>query len=236
MKKTIYVLAAISVGIFLGNRFFPSKDLFREDLTENHVEKSQELSGPVAPSAGSEHQQAKLVEVAGSRDVGRGISSSEKEAGKNPVVEPVEIDQYQAYLDDLSTKALPSKQDLVKLSRLVNSSDFQKVVFDVIEAKGVSTFSFKEEKQRFKHQSYLYEMFLYGDEDTRRTLQERLERQILSEEFMKFEDVKLKQSLAGDKIDYLRFMKKRFPTDFARLEERILESGSKILKFCLSRV
>lgn len=147
-----------------------------------------------------------------------------------------DIAGYEEYLDDLSTKALPSEEDVAKLGRMVNSPEFQNLVFDKMTAKGVQEFSFSEEKLRFKHQTYLYEMYVYGNESTRRQLRSRLEYHIFSSSFLAIKDVKLRQSLAGDKIDYLKFLKNRFPDAFEKVEARIQQSDSALLKYCLAKV
>lgn len=146
-----------------------------------------------------------------------------------------DISGYQEYLDEMSMKALPDGEDIAKLKRMANSQRFQKAVFDVLHAKNVSSFSFKEEKLRFKHQSYLYEMFLYGNDSTRQYMLNELKSQIFSDSFLRQKDLKLRQSLAGDKVDYIRFIKKRFPEEFKDVEQRILESDSELLKYCLAK-
>lgn len=147
----------------------------------------------------------------------------------------VQISEYEEYLDDMSSKALPSKDDIETLKRIANSPVFQKTIFDVLEARNTRKFSFEEEKQRFKYQSYLYEMYLYGTDKTRAYLLQKLENRIFSESFLSYNDIKLRQSLAGDKVDYLRFLKKRYPRAFEDIEKRITDSDSELLKYCLSK-
>lgn len=147
----------------------------------------------------------------------------------------VHVSEYEDYLDEMSSKALPNQDDIETLKRIANSPVFQKAIFDVLEARNTREFSFGEEKQRFKYQSYLYEMYLYGSDKTRAYLLKKLENRIFSESFLSYNDIKLRQSLAGDKVDYLRFLKKRYPRAFEDIEKRITESDSELLKYCLSK-
>lgn len=145
-------------------------------------------------------------------------------------------EQARALLDRMAFRPLPSESELAELQDTANSAVFQDYLFSILAGHKEFVFDFAAEKLRFQHQDYLKDVYRYGNSDTRERIAAQLEEIIFSTSYLDTPDMKLRQSLAGDKVDYLRFTRDNYPNLFARLKARIEGMDDPLLSYCLNEV
>lgn len=148
----------------------------------------------------------------------------------------VAAQQAKKLLDRMATRPLPTEAELEALQSTANSPVFQSYLFAVLSGSKEFVFDFDLERARFIHQDYLKDVYRYGNASTRERIAEELEAMIFSTSYLDTPDMKLRQSLAGDKVDYLRFTRDNYPALFVRMKDRIEAMEDPLLTFCLSEV
>lgn len=231
MKRIFFALMlVISLGVFSyehwGKPSAPAQPEAVQALTQPvTVPKEVPVSGGSADQPPAGQTQARVE-----------VQPRPKRVDSSAHREPEDFAEYEQLLDEMYLKALPTAEDTARLAAMANSPVFQRTVFATIGAQGVKAFDFKEEKLRFKHQAYLEDMHRYGNDATKAKIRQRLDALIFSTDFLDLPDVKLKQSLAGDKVDFLRFIQARYPDAFADMKDRIRASDDRLLNYCLDQV
>lgn len=152
------------------------------------------------------------------------------------IAAPMTFATMEKVIDGYRDKALFSADELTELQGIANSPTFQHTIYAALKADRVKVFAFSEEKKRFTMQDRIATILRHGSRESLRDLQAKLSELVLSDSYKLKTDDRLKKSLLGDKIDYLRTIKRHFPERFATVKSQIEATQDRALLFVLSKV
>lgn len=139
-------------------------------------------------------------------------------------------------LESRRDKALLTPQERAEQQQIVNSEAFQREVYSSLRASDVTDFAFDEEKRRMAMQIHLGNIARFGHAKSQSKLKAELTALIMSTSYADKSDLKLKKSLVGDKIEYLRFVKRYFPELFQAISAKIESADNEVLDYVLAKV
>ncbi|HYX31777.1 MAG TPA: hypothetical protein VE954_01595 [Oligoflexus sp.] len=135
---------------------------------------------------------------------------------------------------ELARPALPTQKGREALIQSLSDQQLQSALGRILEASDRLEYNADQEKQRMNAVSVLGLILKHKDVSHREDMVRWIRQRVLTVDFDRMKDIRVKQSVYGDITELLMILKQHDPEAFDDVAQRISETNRKVLKTALA--